>query len=732
VPLSADNFVQENWGAVSAASADVSPSLPSGTTAGNTLLVIINTDELSSGITPPTTAWTKDTPPTFDHNSFTGFYFAHRSNVPAGETSWTFTPSSGTRQWAWYVAEISGLDPAQPVDAAVGTDNTTSISSGSSPTRSTGNTPANPGLSTMAVAAFASTSAATGVAPGTWDTYVSSTNVFVEAAETATTSTGSVVNRGLAVARAFYDGVVGPFECTATYTAGPGAGQNAYAGMILLRAADSPVVSPLTWFYGFGNGTHFGLGSSIIGSSPLVSGITGTVGTDLIVGTGSARPGSGAYGCRIVQAGAAKFIACGTAQFGAGQAGIVAGWPLRPQSSTGVTVLAEFAPAVGTIAQVVYDPSASKVGVRWGSGGTVSYQSGTTVAGTDYPWLTLRVSGLTGATWHLDWSIEESGVLTGQSSPADLTGQTASSLAQIRWGGNVAQTVTQDVTDLCLSGFYGAYPLPAHRTMILKVDPAATPTSAATTIGDFALLTANVTGAALTSGTLTTARDNIDELPPTISASSDGILQTAVDTGYIEFPMQTYTATATEVIVAVRMLAALVSTTGAGAGALGIRGWDGSAETVLMPTSFTSTPGSSTTVGNSIPPWVGYMWNPSNGWTQAKLDAAALRFGFSNDATPDMGVHAMYLEVAVTDAKTQQLFGDLASVAVNPNSLGVVSVTVTPPSGGDSTLHYETSGSPTDVAVTAGSTATQQLNAPDKPTTNYIALYPPPEGVADT
>ena len=42
------------------------------------------------------------------------------------------------------------------------------------------------------------------------------------------------------------------------------------------------------------------------------------------------------------------------------------------------------------------------------------------------------------------------------------------------------------------------------------------------------------------------------------------------------------------------------------------------------------------------------MWSgAANGaWTQARLDAAALRMGFSTDATPDMGASAMYLEVA--------------------------------------------------------------------------------------
>ena len=42
------------------------------------------------------------------------------------------------------------------------------------------------------------------------------------------------------------------------------------------------------------------------------------------------------------------------------------------------------------------------------------------------------------------------------------------------------------------------------------------------------------------------------------------------------------------------------------------------------------------------------MWSGAvNGaWTQARLDDAAIRMGFSTDATPDMGASAVYLEVA--------------------------------------------------------------------------------------
>jgi hypothetical protein len=342
------------------------------------------------------------------------------------------------------------------------------------------------------------------------------------------------------------------------------------------------------------------------------------------------------------------------------------------------------------------------------------------------------VTGIGSTTWHIDWQLEESGTVTAQTSPADLTGQAAQpGLTNAIVGHNSAQTLTVDIDDWVMAAHPAAYPLGRHDIYALKVDPAGTPTVTGT-VGNFALMTSNATGATLTAGTLTTARDNIAELPPTISTASSGVLQiTTAATDYIEFPMNTLALTASQVVAGVKLLACLVSTTGAGAGTLGIRGYDGSVETVLLPTTVSSTPGSSTTVSGTVPPWVGYMWATPNRWTQTKLNAAALRFGFSNDATPDMGVHAMYLEVAVKSAETRPLFGDAATANVDPGSLAVASLAVTAPPSGDASLYYETNTVGTTVPVPAGTTATATPDAPDQATTNYIAVYWPPEGVPD-
>jgi len=158
-------------------------------------------------------------------------------------------------------------------------------------------------------------------------------------------------------------------------------------------------------------------------------------------------------------------------------------------------------------------------------------------------------------------------------------------------------------------------------------------------------------------------------------------------------------------------------------GTIEFRAWDGTTESGLISGALGFT--NSTTA----PTWaVVVVPRPTGGWTQAKLDALAFRVGFSTDATPDEGIHAIYAEVAIQPAQTQALFGTLATQALDPISGGVVGVTVdTTTTGQAADLYYEEGGSPTTVPVAANTTTTEAIDAPDAPTTNYIALYPDPE-----
>jgi hypothetical protein len=77
------------------------------------------------------------------------------------------------------------------------------------------------------------------------------------------------------------------------------------------------------------------------------------------------------------------------------------------------------------------------------------------------------------------------------------------------------------------------------------------------------------------------------------------------------------------------------------------------------------------------------------------------------------------------------MFGTIGDVAVqadvDPLSGGILALDVTTPADRGVTLHYEVSGTPTDVAVVAGASQTELVGAPDIPTVGYVAIYPDPE-----
>jgi hypothetical protein len=110
----------------------------------------------------------------------------------------------------------------------------------------------------------------------------------------------------------------------------------------------------------------------------------------------------------------------------------------------------------------------------------------------------------------------------------------------------------------------------------------------------------------------------------------------------MEFPMSTYTLQPGEVIAGVRaVVVGWAATTTAAT--IGLRGFDGTTETVLADAADPNFDNSTTAPG-----WIAATWNTPGGWTQAKLDAATLRLGFSTDASPAVGAHAIYLQVIIT------------------------------------------------------------------------------------
>lgn len=237
-----------------------------------------------------------------------------------------------------------------------------------------------------------------------------------------------------------------------------------------------------------------------------------------------------------------------------------------------------------------------------------------------------------GTTDTLDWSVN--------GAPQDAaTGSGYVTGLENLWigadgGGFYSSTLRFD--DVLVSQTSGDYPLPDHKVVGLLVDPSGTLTVSGST-ANFNTFTSNGTLAAWNA---TTARNNIDERPPTIGASSDGLVQvTTSATSYVEIPMTSYTLTAGETVMGGRMVA-FGWATNANACTIGFRSYNGTTETDLFPAA---NPFFDNASANPLP----VMLTLADINTQAEIDALAFRVGFSTDAAPDVGIHAIYAELAI-------------------------------------------------------------------------------------
>jgi len=108
----------------------------------------------------------------------------------------------------------------------------------------------------------------------------------------------------------------------------------------------------------------------------------------------------------------------------------------------------------------------------------------------------------------------------------------------------------------------------------------------------------------------------------------------------------------------------------------------------------------------------------------------AFRVGFSSDATPDIGIHAIYAEVALVSATTYRIIeieGSDFTVDVfqDTDSASVVSYFVTtPPGTRGATFTCTISGVPSSVYVDPNSTYEQVIGAVDIATVTSVGLEP--------
>jgi enamine deaminase RidA (YjgF/YER057c/UK114 family) len=658
-----------------------SATLPAGTTAGNTVFIIFGhgstTFTAPAGFTP-------------DKASAGGSaqLRVYRKTAVDAESSWSFSNATTSTAVQWWAFEVEGLDNSAPIDAVP-----SNIATGTGTAAETVTTGTN-AMSTV------------------YDGMVLA--VYVGWATSSTSSTWSGYGQGLVEQ---FDG-------------GVANGATAVSLAVALRSTQTPTTwdIPATqsvsqvW-----SATHIVYAAAGAKRAPLVDVMFGGgLGTTAGLATGPAGAAifDAVTGSPAVSGGWLELSSSAAAEnaswSGSGALGMY-------QPSLSADLVARFTvlfpgslPSVdtqifaATLMSIRFDAATGKLAATAGTG-TAVLSAGTVVADTEY-FVDVRAHRSTSAAT-IDWQID--GVEQTQA-----TGTTTTNVhTEAVLGWTTAITASVKLKNIVLSKIIGQYPLGNIVCHMLTVDSAGTVTVSGST-ANFGVMTANGTVAAWNAAAALAA---VDDLPPTIGASADGVVAvTAHATDYVQFPMQTRDAAANgESIRAVRWYFPLwaAATTVA---TIRLSAWDGTVDTNLYSEADPNADNSTTT-----PVWVCRMHRALAQstpylWTQAKLDALAARMG-SNDATPDIGVHAVYAELAVRPGETRQLFGDLASQTLDPDSAGVVQISVDAPTGNATDLYYEENASPTTVPVTGGTSHTETIGAPDMPTINYIALYPPAE-----
>lgn len=382
-------------------------------------------------------------------------------------------------------------------------------------------------------------------------------------------------------------------------------------------------------FAGFRWGDHGGLAAGN-NTFRLFNSVTGTLGTDIQI-IAAAAFGTCPYGLRI--SGTNNWVRWDTNNIGSSKNVIVgAGWFRVSTDPSGLkeTHVFDLSSAGTDWASFDYDPSTNRLRAFINA---TNQSSTNTYVVNDELFLEFRYD-ISANPHVLDWRID--GVAQTQVTLA----QAADTFTGFVFGDRSSGVSGAfDYGDWVISTTAADYPLGEHHTAILKVDPAGTVTLSGTS-GNFRTFAG--TTPTLTAWDATTARDAVDELPPNTGSAQDGFAQiTTATSDYVELPMETYTLSGSEAIVGAKLIAAGWQASNA-SGTLGFRSYNGTTETTLVSGSTAFTDLGNNTANHG---WITKMLTLADVNTQSELDALAIRVGFSSDATPDMGVQAVYVEI---------------------------------------------------------------------------------------
>lgn len=408
-------------------------------------------------------------------------------------------------------------------------------------------------------------------------------------------------------------------------------------------------MSTIVAFTGFEFGTEVGAGAG-----PF-DGTTGVAGTDFKVVAGT--PVVGSYVGQVTVLNNKNYF-WNTTTLGTGKTDLVVSrrfmfstLPGTANDFTSIDVAAST-----DRAGFYYDPADQKVHA-WIN--AVNVASSFTIAVNTWYTLQFKFSCSTNPNT-LDW------ILNGVSQTQVSNGSVgATTIARYALGNRGGSTGVVNFDDVAVSVTAADHPLPVYQVRMVGVDTGGTTTE----IG-----TANATVRFTANGTLDGTHNSaailtaLSEVPPLLGATSSGVAQQTAGAGNaVEIPMATYALTGGETIAGCRLYLAGWAASALGAN-LGMRAWNGTAETILHGDT-AATGFDSTTAGA----WYAFMYGGVT--DQTTLNALAVRMGYSTDVSPVVGAHAIYAELLIVPGAGGASIADVAGGGAEAGQTGPETIT---------------------------------------------------------
>jgi hypothetical protein len=746
MPLNTDSIVQSNTGGFNATGGNA--TLPSPTAAGSAVVICAAILDADASFN-----WSIEPPTGFSQVSgdFVAGAVANRPYVflkknTTGEDTWLLEPrkddaSGNARDVVWAVFEVAGFG-LDRVGADLGaistlsgnylaqygmvnTGNQVSGTESAVASRSTGNSDESACYENLAFAVWAATSANT-----TIPVLSGYTNGFAEVAQVSRVGATRALTLSVAVKSSL---TLSTLESTASISPSSAC----YTALVSLFADGARYAPDLAAMTGF----EFGTATGITAGSILLA---GTAPFDTVVGSPSVvttNVRSGAYCLELSATSAAECLTWGCIGPDVmGPSAPVTIFALVgrfcvyfPTSlpSADVELASCEAGSLANGVTIWYRSASQKIGVVVGAGTEVL--SDATVAadrwiGVDFrwdPWYTNHLC---------DWSVDYDATPGDSIGPVTQTQAVGASTSTadptlFRLGWTTAKTATVRYDDVACSKLWGSYPIGGIEIVAVGPDQAGTPTISGTST-NFRTFTGGPAGT-LTTWSAATTRSALNEVPPLVGSSGTGLLQiTAAGSDYCEIPMATLTAAPDNVLRAIRWyVSGAAASTASGTLRLVFVDTAGT----LVNEIFLGHHGLDATTLR----WLCKM-HRGNGIfyqiTQARMDDLKVRVGYSTDATPDVGVNAVFCEVAYQPAS---IIGVLSGengafnvyVRQDPNSGAVASYLVTTPPGtrGATFYHSLLGVDQTPIYVGPNTTYERVIGAVDISTVTGVGLSPDAE-----